>query len=498
MAKIKGLASIKNNLIVYSMSIILLMTVLSLYSLSVMVRYQEQMKGMFEKHIQLSEIEATVSTIDTNLLGFLSTKSSTKLNAYIGNVEKLKELVYEADLRLYNMEDLMQKNIVHLIEEYISQGDKAITYKRQRNVAKYYEHYDSSQKIKAYIFEYIDQLNTKQLNRNSRSYLVLVDQIQLLQTITYVIVTVSILLAVIVVYYLTSRMVKPVGHLSLAAEEISRGNFDTPDIVVESEDEFLILANAFNEMKNSIARYIEEMMIKAETERELKDEQMKNIRMEHLLDNAKLYALQSQINPHFLFNTINAAVHMSIMERAGRTGEFLETMARLFRYHIKKMEESSTLEEEVQNIQDYYELLKARFGSRIQFQFQIDPATLQLRVPPLILQPIVENAYIHGLSPLEEGGSITLTTVKAKEKTYIIIKDSGKGMSEDMISRILDRNPGEDEIGIGVRNVRDRLELFYHCKELFQIISREKMGTKIVITIPEKALTKEESVCSDY
>ncbi len=493
MAKLNKFSSIKVNMIVYSLGIIMLMTILSVYSLSIMERYKGQIEGMFEKHIYLSEIEEMMGELDVDLLGFLSSKSSTRLNQYLINMETLKQLVTDIPQEAVNNEDLMMMNIATLVDKYREQGDEAISYKRSRNVAKYYASYERSVQIKGFIHDYIDQLNNRQLNRNSKSYLGLVSQIRLLQTITYLIVFVLIIIAFIVVYYITARMVKPFNNLSHAAEEIAKGNWETEDIVVETEDEFFLLATAFNRMKNSIIQYVEELTVQAETEAKLKDEQLKNVKMEHLLDNAKLYALQSQINPHFLFNTINAGVQLSIIERAPKTGQFLETMSRLFRYNIQKMDSSCTLEEEISNIVDYYELLQVRFGERIQFQFHLDKAASTALVPPLILQPIVENAYIHGLSGLEEGGKIEVSTLKIKERIIITVKDNGKGYAQEFFDHILRKHDIaktdeysriSDETGIGIRNVRDRLELFFHENNIFRMYGEVNRGVKVIMDVP--------------
>ena len=479
MPKLNKFSSIKNNMMMYSLGIILLMAILSIYSLSIMDRYKGQIQAMFEKHIYLSEIEATMNGLDADLLGFLTSKSSTRLNNFLIGVERLQSDISQVDEKIYNDEDLMMKNIHHLVEAYLSESNEAIGYKRLRNVGKYYEHYEYSVKIKGYIFDYIARLNNQQLNRNSKAYLDLVNQIRLLQSITYIIVIVLVLLAFTVVYYITARMVRPITHLSDAAEEIAKGNFQTKDVYVDSEDEFLLLADAFNKMKNSISEYVDELKTQAETEAKLKDEQLKNVKMEHLLDNAKLYALQSQINPHFMFNTINAGVQLSILERAPKTGSFLETMSRLFRYNIQKMDTHCTLEEEINNIKDYYELLKVRFGQRIQFAFHIDTEVTDVKVPQLILQPLVENAYIHGLSGLEEGGKISIDIHKKASFVEVIVEDTGVGMTEKRIQEILSNNSG-----IGIKNVRDRLELFYHQQNLFFIKSQVGQGVKITIKIP--------------
>lgn len=461
------------------------MTTLSLFSINVMVKYKDQMESMFEKHLFLAEIETTIGLLDEDLLGFLSSKSSTRLNNYIKQSEYLNSIIIEEEVPLLTTEDLLMKNIIHLIQAYEEEAAEAIDYKRQRNVYAYDLHYKNSVAIKGLIQGYIDELNKMQLIVNSKSYTEVVELIFLLQTITYVIVVVLIALSMLIVYLITARMVKPFANLSHAAEEIAKGNFNTEDIHVETEDEFLLLATAFNEMKNSISVYIEEFKTKAETEAKLKDQQLINMKMEHLLDHAKLMSLQSQINPHFLFNTINAGVQMSIMERATRTGNFLESMAKLFRYNLQKMDASCTLSEELENIRDYYQLLKARFGERIKFKFVIDPETLNMAVPPLILQPLVENAYIHGLSDLEIGGTITVTAVKSVDSTYVSIKDSGVGMDQEQITHVLNKGDKPSDLGIGIRNVRDRLELFYHMDNVLKIESSKGEGTKIIIRIPQ-------------
>lgn len=335
----------------------------------------------------------------------------------------------------------------------------------------------------------------------------MVGEAKLLQEITLIIVISFIVVSLLIVYLITARMVKPFSQLSEAAEEIARGNFEGKDIQLQADDEFKLLAIAFNKMKANIRDYVNELNYKAETEAKLKDEQLKNIRMEHLLDNARLYALQSQINPHFLFNTINAGVQMSIMERATRTGQFLESMSRLFRYNIQKIDSTSTLEEEIKNITDYYDLLKVRFGQRIQMELEIDPLTLETRIPPLILQPLVENAYIHGLSGLEAGGTIRVKTAYLSDSVMIVVEDNGRGLDAQSIQDILkhtDENiqdemdePVEDDdavletkkqksSGIGVRNVRDRLELFCHSDQVFQMEGEPDRGVKITIHLPHE------------
>jgi len=404
----------------------------------------------------------------------------------------------------------MAKNITNLAQQYKIESDLAITYKRQRNINEYYKHYEKSVKVKGFIDDYINQMNEKQIEINSITYTKLVNHSRITQILTVVIVIDLIILSMLLIYTLTAKMVRPFNKLYKSAEDIAKGDFTTVDIQINAENEFKLLAEAFNKMKNSIANHIEEIKYNAEVENKLKDEQMKNLKMAYLLDNAKLSALQSQINPHFLFNTINAGVQLSVIERAPKTGEFLDTMSRLFRYNIQRINSDCTLKDEINNIKDYYELLKVRFGSRIRFEFKVSEETACLHMPSMILQPIVENSYIHGLSCLESGGCISVEATKEEEFVVIKVSDDGVGLEQETIDMYLnvdhargqkDHMISEDlkdgstsEGGIGIRNVKERLELYYHRSDIFFMKGSDGEGVTTIIQVPIKYLGQEEEV----
>ena len=203
------------------------------------------------------------------------------------------------------------------------------------------------------------------------------------------------------------------------------------------------------------------------------------------------------MNSHFLFNTINAGVQLSMIEGANRTSEFLESMSRLFRYNLKHLDSPVTIGDEVANVQDYYELLKVRFGDLIAFVFEIDPSALEYLMPPLVLQPIIENAYIHGLSNKESEGVIKVQVLNKEDSAYIIVEDSGNGISDIDANNIMSTKTENSHVpkeenskasgnGIGILNVIARLELFYKRGNLFEIKGYKGIGTKVTVEIPHK------------
>ena len=492
--------TIKNKMLSYTFVIILLMSILSIYSLTITNVYKDKIDAMFQRNIKLNEITQLLEVVDSELYVFLSTKSSTSLNNYMLNAEELKVTVKEAvtDVESYTEEELMVLDIDNMVYNYLIEAESAVQEKRRTDVIAYNERYKNTVKIKSYIELFINELNIRQLDTNASNYIYMAEQVSNSNRLNIILIIDLLLLSVIIVLKMTNSMINPIVRMSHSAEDMSKGRFTTDDIVVHTNDEIEILAGAFNKMKLSIHTYIEELKEKAFTEAKLKDQQMENLKMQSLLDNARLYALQSQMNPHFLFNTINAGVQLSMIEGADRTSEFLESMSRLFRYNIKQLDKPVTIRDEVDNIRDYYELLKVRFGDLITFQFNIDESALDYLIPPLILQPIVENAYIHGLSKIEEGGMIKVQILNVMDSSLIVIEDTGIGISRKAIKSILGKSNDHNDFttqtnssnsnGIGMHNVIERLELFYHKEELLTIIGHKNAGTKVSITVPHKGV----------
>lgn len=491
----KSMTTIKNKMFGYTFAIIILMAVLSIFSMTITNVYKSRIDEMFVRNLELDEVGSYMKIIDEELLVYLSTKSSTSLNNYMRNSDSARKVIDSMveGIHGYNDEELMLIDIKEMMGNYLAIADQAISDKRKSNVTSSNKNYIEANRIKSYIDGYINELNIRQLDRNSESYIHMTEQVRISNLLNIVLLIDLVLLSVIIIFRMSGSIITPIVSLSHSAGEIAKGDFETEEIIVRTGDELEILARAFNKMKRSIHEYIEELKEKALTEAKLMEQELENLKMQSLLDSARLYALQSQMNPHFLFNTINAGVQLSMLEGADRTSEFLETMSRLFRYNIKQLSQAVTLRQEVENIRDYHELLKVRFGDLIQFQFIIDDKGLSYMIPPLTLQPIVENAYLHGLASKEDGGRIKVTVHHGGTHLMVSIEDDGVGMPHSAIDRIRQRvkedqqHPEEihkSSNGIGMANVIERLELFYGQKDLMSIRSKMSVGTKVMMTLP--------------
>jgi len=487
--KINLLNSIKFRLFFNYAVLIVLMAIIALFSWNHARYYQGQIDEMFQRNLLLDDLKNRLDDVDNELLLYLSTKNSDNLNQYMYNVEILKETSQKIinQISNYTEEELMFIDINNMIDEYIVESEWAVDSKRKSNVVGYTYHYNEMMTLSKYVNQYVDELNNRQLSRNANTFEEMSRQADQANIYNMLLIFDLIALSLMIVYKTSNRMIRPIMNLSHSAEEISSGQYDIEDISVSSNDEIELLASTFNKMKKSIQSHFDDLKEKAETEAKLKDQELENLKMQNLLEQSHMYALQSQMNPHFLFNTINAAVQLSKIESAQRTKEFLESMSRLFRYNVKELHSHVTLSKEINNIKDYLELLSVRFGDMIRFEFDMDDSGLEVVMPPLILQPFVENAYIHGLSHKETEGHLLIQVLDRSLEVEVIIRDDGIGMSSSVLNKLFeDQKKVESQYstGIGIKNVKKRLEMFYKRTDLIHIESTVNSGTVVKIVLP--------------
>jgi len=178
------------------------------------------------------------------------------------------------------------------------------------------------------------------------------------------------------------------------------------------------------------------------------------------------------------------------MEDAEKTGIFVQKMADFFRYNVKKGEEDATLEEELDAVDNYIYILNVRFAGDIHFEKEVDETVENIRIPSMILQPVVENAVNHGIRDIEWEGKINLSVHRQEENVEICIRDNGKGMTEAQIKSVLEGSSMQEEdrgdsTGIGMNNVISRLELYYEKKNLVEIYSDGPgKGTEVILNLP--------------
>ncbi|ABZ84246.1 sensor protein lyts [Heliomicrobium modesticaldum Ice1] len=214
-------------------------------------------------------------------------------------------------------------------------------------------------------------------------------------------------------------------------------------------------------------------------------------RQARLAATAEIRALQAQINPHFLFNALNT-VASYVRTHPETARNLLIQLGDFFRKNLREPSQFVSLREELAHIESYLALEKARFEDRLQVIHDIDPAALGCPIPPLLLQPLVENALRHGLLPLRDGGSVTIRAHRCAEgHVDISVEDDGVGMTPEKVAQLLVRNGSPCAVsgGIGLRNVHERLRSIYGPDYGLRIESKPGLGTICALRIPDKDIS---------
>lgn len=485
--------SIKTKLIsLYTLMVIIVFIVIVLvfYFINVSLK---SINNVYSSNITMGELSTAIQNIQYNLYGYLNTRNAESLENYYRYEDEYRNML--GNLNDKNMDDeifMLQKNIRGMSETYLKLSEMTIQEKRGRNVEKYKDYYEKSTEIYNYIKEYISLLNESQFEENSSNYMVLLGSLKLSEFVSVVIIALICILSMTVLLLFVRNIINPLVSLARTADEIASGNLEAELKDSELTDEVGIVTNAFNTMVRSLRHYVDQVKKRMEEERKLKEQQLL---MENHLKDARLKYLQAQINPHFLFNCLNAGAQLAMLEDAERTSVFVQKMADFFRYNVKKMQDDATLEEEIEVVDNYIYIINVRYDGEIHYEKHIGIEDIRIRVPSMILQPIVENALNHGVRNNEGEKRIALYIVDNDDDIIIQVQDNGEGMEREKVQEIMENIKNEeqsdsDSTGIGLENVNKRLELYYKKENLFKIDSDGAMcGTTATIIIP-----KEEEV----
>ncbi len=443
---------------------------------------------VYLSNVSLNELADKLSSVQSSMTAYLNTRTSDAMEDYYRNEQDYAGLVAGLNDRVYGNDlKMMEKNIKNMSGEYLELTGQTIDAKRGGNVEKVKLHYGRATQVYGYISTYLYSLNNEQFRANSVSYQALSMSMQYLEWINIITLILVGACNLALVIMMTRTITRPLQRLAGTADQVARGNLEVALLPVISEDEVGVVSKAFNQMVISIREYIDRIRGSMETEREMKE---KELMMETHLKDAQIRYLQAQINPHFLFNTLNAGAQLAMMEGADRTYRYVQNVADFFRYNVKKNNATVTLKEEIALVDTYVYILNVRFSGDIHFRKEVDESLLQIQVPSMILQPIVENSVNYGIRNIDWEGEILLSVYRMNDTVCVSIKDNGIGISREKIDKILSSqlrasDLSGDSNGIGLDNVIGRLRLFLDDEDVISIMSEgENKGTEVRIYIP--------------
>jgi len=295
----------------------------------------------------------------------------------------------------------------------------------------------------------------------------------------------SMVIAFILSIGLASSIVRPIKRLYQYMRKVEKGDF-TDRVKVESEDELGMLSASFNKMVARLAELVEEVYLSKlrATEMHLREKE------------SELRMLQAQINPHFLYNTLETIRGMALEHDRMDIASMSAALARIMRYNVKQTDTDVTVRQEVEIVDVYLQIQKYRFEERLQYAIDMPDWAMDQRIVKLALQPLIENSIIHGLEPGGGQTHIRLTAEKLDKDSFcILISDDGAGMSVDRLEAIrasLD-DMQSDPSHIGLQNVHRRIRHLFGERYGLQVDSREGAGTAVRIVLPYADPEKELS-----
>ncbi|MGG6313900.1 cache domain-containing sensor histidine kinase [Paenibacillus macerans] len=297
--------------------------------------------------------------------------------------------------------------------------------------------------------------------------------VELVEMKRYLLIVISILIIVsaVIASIVSRTFSKPLKNLIREMRQVEQGNFRGM-VNVASYQEINILVASFNRMVNRIEELIERVKISSVSEK-----------------NAELHALQSQVNPHFLYNTLDMIYWMLDEKENDRLGELVLSLSSMFRYSSQWEDGAKvTLREELDQIRHYLTIILIRLEGRLQVESEIDDRLLDICLPKMTVQPIIENAVKYGLESLKRQGVLKLYTLEEDDVLKIVVEDNGNGMDAEQLARLKEtltrQTPNDGPGGIGLQNLHRRLQHMFGERYGLEIESTLDEGTKVAVVLP--------------
>ncbi|MDI9218496.1 sensor histidine kinase [Clostridium tertium] len=485
--------SLRSKIIVFVIIIIIPLVTSNVISLIISKKINKNYSIMLYKLNTANDIKNLLNESFNYFNEHFQTSDKESKKIYENNISKaiskIESLKASSDIESrYILRDLL-----NTIKSYKTEGDKTIElFDNQGAIDAYYNNYMSTRDTLSYCNSFIAKLNESYIKTNNIIYNDSKKKETELYRLLSLFITITIFISAVYTILFIKDILNKLQILVDSAKNVSNGNFNR----IKAEDteiyEIDILYKAFDKMIIDLKGYIKSLKENVKLEAKLRDDEVKILKYENALKLSQLKVLQSQINPHFLFNTLNCINQIAISEGAYKTEELITAVSGILRYSLSMMERNATLEDEINVVKQYIFIQKVRYDDRLVFNLDINCYIGDILVPGMTLQPFVENAFIHGIEPKEEGGYISIKIYNEPEQYKVIIEDNGCGIDKESLNEIRfgdrERQHTGHTTGLGIKSVVSRLEILYGRNDMFYISSKEGEGTKVFLNIPIEGL----------
>ena len=285
---------------------------------------------------------------------------------------------------------------------------------------------------------------------------------------TYLLIAAAaLILALVFALQLSRSIAGPIRRLMQTMRRVEDGDLHVRS-QVSSRTELGQLSDSFDHMIAKTAELMDERLRSEEQKRK-----------------SEWKALQAQIQPHFLYNTLDSIIWMSHAGRNAEVVEMTSALALLLRSSIGDGSDTNTLKKEIAHVRSYLTIQKMRYNEKLRYEIDLDPQTEDCLLPKLILQPLVENAIYHGIKVKQQGGTVRIESLLEEDRLLITVEDDGVGMTPEQLAMILEKKEADGESSkIGVCNVNERLQLFFGSEAAMKYYSEPGKRTMVMLVLP--------------
>ncbi|HHU36191.1 MAG TPA: histidine kinase [Treponema sp.] len=479
--------SFRVQMLITILGVLLILFFSAAYILFSTIRLQKVLDNSFVQQRYLKDMQNHLDELQIPFLEYLSSKSSNALSELLILSQKIHEAIPVYHSVPTNLVMLHEKELYEIVRAYLDLADMVIEEKRGMDITRYTSLYDEMQVWSAYIHTQIESISSTRFANQLSEYEYFIETSGRIQFWNLMFILFISLFSLLMLIKTVEKINRPMVNLSNMAAALSMGNFDVEDIGMTHLYEIDRVVSAFNRMKKDIHTYIEEIKWQRNVEKDYMQERVRNMKMEHMLRKMELYTMQAQMNPHFLFNTLNTGIQLAIVEGAERTGAYMEHLSKLFRHNLREKNVIVPLRHEIEGLESYFYILGVRFPRNLDLVLDCPAEILDIyHIPASVLQPLVENCVVHAFKNREGINSIVVRVYCAENKLCLSVADNGSGMKESTVASLL-TNPRTHESGtkvMGLENVIQRLYFFFpDDPDVITIKAKKDEGTEILIKI---------------
>lgn len=441
---------------------------------------------------EIKEGETRVNCTRQLLSGIVRYADAESIGRIDAELDSLQSYYASLEIPQYDYETYYQyQGLLNMLETYFKNSEKLIEAVVQNNLTNAGNIYARTDNIAVNICTMSARLSSRMQDHIGLLAQRISRQLWLFRICLPVFAVLILVYLLLVARRLDQRFITPICQLSDMAQKISEGDYPLIKSEFGEDSDFNILSETMFNMSQTIQDNIEELNNRARMAQELNAKTIENLEIKAMYNKLELRRLQEQINPHFLFNCMSTLHHTAYLEGAEQTCDICNSISCLMRYNFRQTDAIGTLASELSNIADYTYIQSIRFGDRIVLMTDIETNLPEVQMPRMILQPIVENCYNHGLVDVMSGGVIELTVKHCDGFIEVCIHDNGCGLEQEKINMLMemfnnDKLTISDHTHVGMLNVVKRLQQFYNRSDVLSLANDNGLCVKLYLYLPKE------------